>query len=99
MRCFSFAMALLLVLLLCQPATADPVDLVKWSQMPEMGAYGYDFSSETTVPSMVADDFLCSSPLAVVDLHWWGSYLNWFELYPPESNLLLRAGDTIVVPD
>jgi len=86
------ALCLLLVvfaLLAVQPANADPVDLVKWSQLPEMGPYGYDFSSETTVSSMVADDFLCSSQLAVADLHWWGSYYQPGALWPyPNSDNL-----------
>ena len=89
MRCFFFALTLVLILFLCRPVTADPVDLVKWSQMPEMGVYGYDFSSETTVSSMVADDFLCSSQLAVTDLHWWGSYYQPGPLWPfPHSDNL-----------
>jgi len=66
-----------------QTAIADePVDLVKWSQLPDMGAYGYNWSSETVVPSMVADDFLCSNPLPVIDLHWWGSYYAPGPLWP-----------------
>jgi hypothetical protein len=56
-------------------AWADPVtDPVKWSQLPRMDAYGYDYSSETTVPSLAADDFLCVDGQPVIDVHWWGSY-------------------------
>jgi hypothetical protein len=61
-------------LLAGQLGWADPIGPVKWSQMPRMDAYGYDFSSETTVPSLVADDFLCENGLDVIDVHWWGSY-------------------------
>jgi hypothetical protein len=64
-------------LILCAITSAradEPLNPVKWSQLPEMGPYGYDFSSEASVPSMVADDFLCWNPNAVTDVHWWGSY-------------------------
>jgi hypothetical protein len=67
-------------------ASSEPVDLVKWSQLPDMSPYGYDWSSETSVPSMTADDFLCSSPLAVVDVHWWGSYYEPGALWPYKSS-------------
>jgi hypothetical protein len=64
-------------------AVADsPTGPVKWSQLPDMTPYGYDWSSETTVPSMAADDFLCSNPFPVVDLHWWGSYYSPGVLWP-----------------
>jgi len=64
-----------------------------------MGPYGYDFSSETVVPSMVGDDFLCSSPLPVVELRWWGSYYEPGVLWPFDNsdNLpdpTLAAGQT-----
>jgi len=48
--------------------------VLKWSQLPRMDAYGYDYSSETTVPSMAADDFLCIDGAPVTDVRWWGSY-------------------------
>jgi hypothetical protein len=38
------------------------------------------------VPSMAADDFLCSDPLAVVDVHWWGSYYDPGPLWPYKSS-------------
>lgn len=70
------AVIVTLVVAVAAPAVwADPVtDPVKWSQLPRMDAYGYDFSSETTVPSRVADDFLCVDGQPVIDVHWWGSY-------------------------
>jgi hypothetical protein len=77
-------------LILCGVASAvaeDTGDPTKWSQLPDMGAYGYSFSSETVVPSVVADDFLCSSLLPVVDVHWWGSYYDAGALRPyPNSD-------------
>jgi len=85
---FSLMACLTLVFALSARAD-DPVDLVKWSQMPEMGPYGYDFSSSTDIPSMVADDFLCSDPLAIIDLHWWGSYYVPGPIWPyPNSDNL-----------
>ncbi len=77
----------LCLLLVAPPAGADLVGPVKWSQLPEMGQYGYNWSSETTVGSMVADDYLCVDPFAVIDLHWWGSYYMPGVLYPyPNSD-------------
>ncbi len=67
-------------------AAADIIWPVKWSQLPKMDAYGYDWSSETSIGSMVADDFLCSDPLPVTDLHWWGSYYDPGVLYPYTSS-------------
>jgi len=80
----------LFILLFAAAAVADdPGDLVKWSQMPDMGPYGYDFSSESSFYSMVADDFLCSDQYPVGDLHWWGSYYEPGVLYPyPNSDNL-----------
>ncbi len=63
-------------------AADDTTSPVKWSQFPDMGTWGYDWSSETTVPSMAADDFLCSNPFPVIDLHWWGSYYQPGPLWP-----------------
>ncbi len=62
--------------LLCATAHGDPLDpnWVKWSQLPDMTPNGYDFSSEVLVPSTVADDFLCTDPRPITDIHWWGSY-------------------------
>jgi hypothetical protein len=90
MRNFVFLAALTLSLSMIASAGADGgTDLIKWSQLPEMGPYGYDFSSETNVPSMTADDFLCSDIYAVVDLHWWGSYYDSGPLWPyPNSDNL-----------
>ena len=63
-----------LVLLTASFAYAEPVsDPLKWSQMPDMGM-GLDWSTEVKVPSIVADDWLCTNGLPVTDIHWWGSY-------------------------
>ena len=62
--------------LMCATVYGDPVDpdFVNCSQLPNMTSNGYDFSSETLVPSVVADDFQCTDPRPVTDIHWWGSY-------------------------
>jgi hypothetical protein len=49
-------------------------EIVKWSQMPNMGPFGYSFSSESAKPSRIADDFLCEDGKPVVAVRWWGSY-------------------------
>jgi hypothetical protein len=88
-RCLVFACVFLPCVFPQAAGADDPTSPVKWSQLPDMGTWGYDWSSETTVPSMAADDFLCSSPLAVVDLHWWGSYYKPGVLWPwPNSDNL-----------
>jgi hypothetical protein len=75
---FAFALA---GAMLCSSG-AGATDPVKWSQLPELGQYGYDFTSETSVPSMVADDFLCFDSTAIVELNWWGSYYQSGVLWP-----------------
>jgi hypothetical protein len=52
--------------------------VVKWSQLPRMDQYGFDFSSETQVPSAVADDWQCNDERDVIAIRWWGSY--WFSM-------------------
>jgi len=54
------------------PALADPTGLVKWSQLPDMET-GIDYGSMINW-AIAADDFECTSPWPVVDVHWWGSY-------------------------
>ncbi len=56
----------------------DPA-LIKWSQLPDLQAAGFDYSSEAPLPntllnSMVADDFVCTDARPVTAVHWWGSY-------------------------
>jgi hypothetical protein len=91
--CFCAVLTLFFCLTISAGAD-EPTDPVKWSQLPYMEPWGYDFSSETgaqgpdgvLIGSMVADDFLCSSPLPVVDLHWWGSYYTPSAARWPYSN-------------
>lgn len=49
-------------------------EVVKWSQLPNMGPFGYAFSSESAKPSISADDFLCEGGDPVVAVRWWGSF-------------------------
>jgi len=51
-----------------QTAPPEP----KHVQLPDMN--GYDWSSETIVPSAVADDWLCENGLPINQITWWGSY-------------------------
>ena len=53
------------------------------SQLPRMDPDGYSFSSETQVPSAVADDFL-SNGLPITGVTWWGSY--WDYPYPNSAS-------------
>jgi hypothetical protein len=57
-----------------EPAHANISGLVKWSELPRMDAYGYDFASQQGLQWSVADDWLCVDGLPVTDIHWWGSY-------------------------
>ena len=70
--------------------------VVKWSQPPRMDQYGYDFSSETQVPSKVADDYFCESGLPVIGITWWGSYWNSGNWYPYNNSN--HWGDPANVP-
>ena len=67
---------------------------VKYSQKPkelEPGMiYGWDQASQyyynpdgNAVMFMAADDWVCSDPRPVTDLHWWGSFKGWTGNVPP----------------
>ena len=65
----------------------------KWSQWP-MGYYppdafhGWDeYSVYGSRRQIVADDWRCTTPDPVTDVHWWGSFIGWSEPYPPEVGL------------
>ena len=38
-----------------------------------------------TVWQLVADDFRCLGSMPVTAVHWWGSYLGWEKLVPPQG--------------
>ncbi|MHC4463411.1 MAG: DUF7901 domain-containing protein [Planctomycetota bacterium] len=53
---------------------------VKWSQLPDMNPATVGFiRAEHPIAAggqIVADDFLCTDPLPVVAVRWWGAYSN-----------------------
>ncbi|PXF57736.1 MAG: hypothetical protein C4B59_14670 [Candidatus Methanogaster sp.] len=56
------------------PADASG-SVVKWRQPPDMN-YGVNIRS-TEVEPIVADDWKCTDPRPVTDVHFWGSYIRW----------------------
>ena len=61
--------------MLCLPCTvlAD-WDAPKWVQLPDVTTNGLDV--QATSPGILADDFLCTEPSLITDIHIWGSWLN-----------------------
>ena len=63
---------------------------LKWQQLPDPAYpnnlyYGWNEPSEWWFGPVVADDWICTTPNPVTDLHWWGSYPNWpYAEEPPE---------------
>lgn len=79
-----FPTVILLALFFIFATTGSKAATVKWSQRPSMNPQdGYSFSSETQVPSQVADDFFCENGAPIVGLRWWGSY--WDTTYQGQS--------------
>jgi hypothetical protein len=64
-----------------------PLETVKWQQRPDR-VNGINIRSNPLEdpsgirPQTVADDWLCLDGSPVSDLHFWGSYLTWFDLDP-----------------
>ena len=56
---------------------------VKWSQPPvqcdEQQYLGWDEISVKDFPPLLADDWLCLDERPITDIHWWGSFQDWFE--------------------
>jgi len=77
------------------------------SQLPDLGARGFDYSSDQSLPgimggeSRVADDFVCPVADAITAIHWWGSF--WQAPYAtPASDYWTDpslAGGVAVLPD
>jgi hypothetical protein len=65
----------LLFVLAGASTAARTTDPLKWSQLPNI-CRGTDISSNTSVASLVADDFKNCNALPITDIHWWGSYWN-----------------------
>ncbi len=67
----------------------SPEPELKWSQPPEPVTpenvfYGWNQFSEWCHGPIVADDWMCTADSPVTDIHWWGSFLDWDESYPPQ---------------
>jgi hypothetical protein len=54
--------------------------VVKWSQPPDM-QYGFNIRSIEPEP-VVADDWRCTDPRPVTDVHFWGSFIGWERVNP-----------------
>lgn len=64
----------LCVVFVCGTAVADwiPTDPAKWVQLPDLDLTGIDVYA--TSPKVLADDFLCTQPELITDIHIWGSW-------------------------
>ena len=70
----------------------DPGQPAKWVQLPDLDFTGLDVlasfvanpqpSEPPFVNKILADDFLCTSPDKVTDIHIWGSWLDDIEVDP-----------------
>ncbi len=49
-------------------------DPAKWVQLPHLTSEGMDVHA--TTPNVLADDFLCTAPGEITDVHIWGSWKN-----------------------
>ena len=67
-------MAVAVLVLLAVPAVADwkEGDPYKWYQPPDLTDTGIDIYN--VCPKILADDFLCTSPIPITDVHFWGSW-------------------------
>ena len=68
----------------------SPEVSVKYSQPPDDAGgvyYGWDEESAWWVPpgQLVADDWPCEDDRPISDVHWWGSYLFWDDMTPPDQ--------------
>lgn len=71
----------------------DPTRPVKWSQLPNMET-GIDYNSMRDL-YICADDFMCTDPRPVIDVHWWGSY--WSGSGPqPIEGFIIRFFSNII---
>lgn len=74
------------------PIPGKNPDPIKWSQPPvevQPGMQpplflGWDERSLRVVPPICADDWECTTPQPVTDIHWWGSFINWTQPEPPQ---------------
>jgi hypothetical protein len=63
---------------------------IKWAQPPDpvtepSNIYlGWNQYSEWCFGPLVADDWRCTTPGPVTDIHWWGSFVGWKRPVPPD---------------
>ena len=68
---------------------------VKWSQIPEViedmfppMIYGWDqysiYDENIGTVIMATDDWKCTDPRPITDVHWWGSFVGWTQPYLPK---------------
>ena len=67
-------MAAAVLALVAIPAVADwqEGDPYKWYQPPDLTDTGIDIYN--VCPKILADDFLCTDPIPITDVHFWGSW-------------------------
>jgi len=80
----------------------------KWRQPPVLNPeseypdcfWGWDEISDYwgNMGPIVADDWVCVDDRPVTDVHWWGSYLEWEGMYPPEPPMGFYIGVWTDVP-
>lgn len=66
---------------------------IKWAQPPtssDMSPFpecywGWDEVSIYNGPQIVADDWRCTDQRPITDIHWWGSYRDWDQEFPPPN--------------
>src|SRR5262245_57699093 len=78
-----------------RPASADFIPLpVKWSQPIVYDAsgtviIGKDRLSDHTAGVVRADDFVCDTPLPIVAVRWWGSYIGSTQIRPTSPGYVI----------
>lgn len=81
---------------------------LKWDQPPRLNPqspypdcyWGWDEVSDYWgyAGPIIADDWVCLDDQPVTDVHWWGSYWNWYEPFPPDSPMGFHIGIWTDVP-
>ena len=77
-----------------QPPLSNPD-----SQYPDC-FWGWDEISDyhMYIGPIMADDWVCFDERPLTDIHWWGSYLNWMEPFPPEPPFGFHIGIWTDIP-
>ncbi|MDH4158381.1 MAG: hypothetical protein OEW00_14015, partial [candidate division Zixibacteria bacterium] len=67
-------------------ACVEPTNLPKWQQLPDLTSAGMDVTAYVPVEGpayLLADDFLCTQPGALYEVHVWGS---WYHDHLPNND-------------